>query len=441
MMDFKGQQWGVVGAARTGQATATWLLKQGASVILVDDDAQKLAALSTKLSGPIVCKPCSAVAATDAAAWIVSPGVPPRHPLVTAILAAGKAFSDLDLWQQQRRALTIAVTGTNGKSTVTRMLTTVLQGAGWLTCEGGNIGTPVVALFDQNYERAVLEVSSFQLFYAQTFTPEIAIVTNIFPDHLDWHASLQEYSDAKAKIAAHMSPEHILVLPQELAALAASSKARRVLVGASESCDVRLNGATIEYRQQHKNYSIDLASIGQQVPYAINAAFVVAVAAYLAIAAPVLQQALQHYKALPYRFATVAESQGIRYINDSKATNLHATVSAVKNVSGPVRLLAGGKNKNLDWRSILSDLSGIVQGVYAFGESKQQIAAAWSDFLAVQTFETMAEALRAAKSDAHKGETILLAPGTSSFDQFLGYEDRGRRFDELVKELTRGGHG
>lgn len=441
MIDFKGQQWGVVGAALTGQATAAWLLKQGAAVLLVDDDGQKLATAASKLTGALVCKTCNAASSNDAAAWIISPGVPPRHPLVAAILAQGKAYSDLDIWQRQRKAPTIAVTGTNGKSTVTRMLTAVLRENGWATCEGGNIGTPVAELLEQNYERAVLEVSSFQLYYAQTFKPEIGIVTNIFPDHLDWHASHQEYVDAKAKIAGHMSPEHVLIVPEDLADFAAESLAKRMVVGAGLACDVRLTEAAILYQQQRQACSIELAGLRRQVPYPMNAAFVAAAAACLAIAAPVLQRALEHYQALPYRFATVAEVDGVRYVNDSKATNLHAAVSAVKNAGGPVRLLAGGKNKNLDWRTILTDLTGTVRGVYAYGESKQQIASAWSGALNVQVFETMAEALHAARQDAQAGETVLLAPGTSSFDQFSGYEDRGRRFDQLVKEIMGARHG
>lgn len=441
MIDIQSKNWGIVGAATTGVATAKWLLSRGASVVLVDDAADKLESASRTLSGRISFRPAASVLAADADCWIVSPGVPPRHKLVSTILDRDMAYSDLDLWQNERRALTVAVTGTNGKSTVTKLIGKVFRDLGFQTGEGGNIGTPVVELVQESYERVVLEVSSFQLFYSKLFCPEIAVVTNIAPDHLDWHRDQPEYVVAKEKIAAHMSGEHVLVLPQELKNFAIACKARRTYVGTSPDADVSFKGHIVSSKAKGHEATLDLTRAAEALPYPVNAAFAVAVAGSLHLPFEKVQQSLLGYRPLPYRFATVATIDGVRYVNDSKATNLHATAAAVRNTNGPVRLLAGGKNKNLDWRSILSEIAANVKGVYAYGESNEQIRSAWSDTLPVAMCETMGDAIKAAHAEAVAGETVLLAPGTSSYDQFVDYQDRGRRFDLLVRALSGGRHG
>lgn len=438
MIPFSGRSWGVVGAGKTGVAVARFLRDAGAGVLLVDDNAAQLDVVAAEPS--IERRPVSAVLASDAEAWVVSPGVPPTHALVATLLERGLAYGDLDLWQAQRKVCTIAVTGTNGKSTVTRLIGDMLRAAGMRLLLGGNLGTPAVALLNEPGDRAVLEVSSFQLFYARTFRAEIGVLTNLAPDHLDWHRDMAEYVASKRKLFATMDGEAAAVVPRSALEVAALPPAvQRWIVGWDPEADVCLATDVVRVARHNLHFELKVPAALRARHDVENLGCAVAAAAATGCESAAIAKAATDFVKLKYRYAHVATIADVHYINDSKATNLHAMVAAVTSSDRPVHLLLGGKHKGLDWGSVAASIADRVVAAYAFGEAREAVAAAWSGRIAVSTYADLSAALAAAAAAARPGQSVLLAPGTSSFDQYSGYEARGAHFDKLVQDLVEAG--
>ncbi|RMF14127.1 MAG: UDP-N-acetylmuramoyl-L-alanine--D-glutamate ligase [Candidatus Dadabacteria bacterium] len=441
---YEGQHWGVIGAGRTGVAAARYLAAEGAGVVLADDDPGALGKAAEVLADLVEVRPADAVLATDAARWVISPGIPPTHPLVAAVRDSGRGCSDLDLWSAARPALTVAVTGTNGKSTVCAMLAEIFRESGFETALGANYGTPVGELLmsETRVERAILEVSSFQLMYAEAFSPEVAIVTNLAPDHLDWHSDLTEYRTAKERIAREMTPEQLLIVPRELADFAPDSAAMRAIVGEGLDPATVERGASIRDDELllffgKRQANLSLADVREKIPFIENAAMAALAAWSTGASVEQISAALQRFEPLAHRFEVVAERRGVTWVNDSKATNLHALVAAVQTAGGPVRLLAGGKDKGLNWGSVIDAIIPSTIRVYAFGESADAIRDAWQERLDVHVSDKLIDAVRVVAREANAGDVVLLAPGTSSFDEFASYAERGLAFREAVASLDQ----
>lgn len=435
--------WGVYGAGASGRSAARYLLGLGRDLLLVDDEPARLDDAATGELAEVETVPAREDLVGRADHWVVSPGVPPRRPLASAILSAGKAWADIDLWHADRRVATTAVTGTNGKSSVTRLIATMFEQQGLRVLEGGNIGLPVTELVGRPADRAVIEVSSFQLFYARHFRAEVAVLTNLAPDHLDWHADEAEYGAAKRRLFGRLGPERLAVLPE--APFFDPWPDERALVvrfGKTGRADVRRTDHELRLDWGRRTATMPIPDAFLAPFQRDNLAAAAAAASVGGASIGAIERAAYNWTPLDHRLTTVRTLGDVRFVDDSKATNLHAMVAALNAFeAGTVQLLAGGKRKGLDWSSVLGDVRRQVAAVQAFGECRDEIGEGWGHAVPVRRHDDLDGALRAAASEALPGQTVLLAPGTSSFDQFASYRERGAAFQALVQELasTTGG--
>jgi UDP-N-acetylmuramoylalanine--D-glutamate ligase len=434
----------ILGAGLSGLGAAELLSKQGSCITVLDQrpveawpDRSRFAALGCAMLGGETVWPYY-----PADLVVVSPGVPIDCVWIQRARAAHwPVVSELQLGAQHSRARIMAVTGSNGKSTVVKWVTESLQAAGLRAEAGGNYGVSACALAcsKPDLDWLVLEVSSFQLETADGFRPEVALLTNIHPNHLDRHGSMAVYTECKARLFARQAERDRALVPvgwreamQQLSGGGGTwqtfgvepeadyrAEAGRVFGGAGELADLRetLFGAP---------------------GMATTAAAVVALLDAAGVDARAAEQAAQAFQPLPHRMQAVAEVDGVRYVDDSKATNLAALAHALAAMPGPVRLLAGGLAKENNFEEIKSVLAQRVKTVYLFGQAAGMMSAAWSQTVPCEGCQTLETAVARARADAAPGEVILLSPGCASFDQFQNYQQRGERFQEYVQRQTRG---
>ncbi|MEO6924916.1 MAG: UDP-N-acetylmuramoyl-L-alanine--D-glutamate ligase, partial [Bryocella sp.] len=364
------------------------------------------------------------------------------------------------------------ITGSNGKTTTTALLGEILKAAGIRTLVGGNIGTPVVELAEESLEIveagegkqvlrsaqddrsigvgadsnlwSVLEVSSFQLETIETFRPQIAVVLNITPDHLDRHGSFDAYAAVKSRITEFQTAEDFLVLNAEdvkTQLVAAKTKAqiywfsgkRRIKQGAF----VHGNGI---YFIAKENGSAEPIMPVAEIPLAgahnvENVCAAVTAARLAGVEAEVIRQAVKAFKAVEHRLEFVRELEGVRYFNDSKATNVDATVKAVESFAGGIWLILGGKDKDSDYGTMADLLRERVKGVITIGTAAEKIERQLAGVVKIESAGDMQKAVAFARAQAQAGDVVLLAPACASFDQFDNYGHRGRVFKELVGGL------
>jgi UDP-N-acetylmuramoylalanine--D-glutamate ligase len=360
---------------------------------------------------------------------VVSPGIPEHSgPVRQALVAGIEIISELEFGARQLTVPYVAVTGTNGKTTVTRAIAEMLNASDVSAVAAGNIGLPVCGLEPAPAAVVVLEASSFQLRFIDGLHPVAAGITNVAVDHLDWHGTLAGYAAAKARIFENMTREELLAYDSDdvgATELAAQSLCRTVPVsGAAVPLDgIGPDEGTLVFN-------------GSRLPLAtIDPSFVADLGIAAAIAGSVgatdegIAAVLADFAPGAHRRRTVGTKGGIRWIDDSKATNPHAARAAAAAYENVV-LLAGGRNKNLDLSNLTADS---VQHVVAFGEAAPAVAAAVD--VPVTVVATLADAVGAASRVARRGDTVLLAPGCASFDEFESYAARGDRFAELVAEI------
>jgi len=407
----------VLGLGVTGDAVVRHLRAAGEAVTVLEDaprhaDDYRDRVERARAAGAVVQEaptPATVAAAVHAADLLVpSPGVPARHPAVTAARGAGipvRAEIDLAAERLSSRRL-VAITGTNGKTTVTTLTTEMLAASAVRTVAAGNIGTPLLDVVEADVNVVVAEVSSFQLvFTTAAFRPGVAVLLNVAPDHLDWHDSFADYAAAKARVFAHQRNDDVVVYNADdssVARLVASAPARRV----------PFSGARGERANQ----------------LAASAAALEAGATQAGVAA-----ALARFEGLPHRLRLIAEIAGVRYYDDSKATNPHATLHAVDAAPGPVVLLAGGRNKGLDL-SVLTGARPRLRAVVAIGEAAGEVEAAFAGTVPVTRASSMRDAVAAAVRHARRGDVVLLSPGCASFDWYHDYAARG---DDFAREVDR----
>jgi len=436
----------VVGFRRTGRAVAALLAARGTRVRVADarpaaaldaDEARPPAGVELRLGedGPQL------LAGVDLV--VPSPGVPREAPLLRAAVAAGiPVVSEIELAARSLAVPIVAVTGTNGKSTTTTLIGLALARAGRRPFVGGNLGTPLVEAVGRDVDVAVAEVSSFQLEWVETFRPAAAALLNVTPDHLDRHASFEEYRDLKARIFARQEPSDWAVVNRddpEVAAIARRCRARVVSFGwepaasgawvAGDGVVLRLPGADEE--------RLSLAATrltGRHNVENILAAATVARLAGASLAA--VQEAVDAMEPLPHRLARVGERRGVFFVDDSKATNVGAAAKSLGSVGGPVILLAGGVDKGGSYDALAAAASGRVRLACLFGAARERIAEALGERrIPVERTASLEEAVAAAASAARPGDTVLLAPACASFDMFADYAARGRAFRAAVEAL------
>jgi len=450
-MDFKGKRVLVVGLGKSGVSAALYLRTLGARVTVSDtrpSDALAKEIPALLEAGVMVESGGHGVLTFRRQDLIVlSPGVPLSTPEVQQSMRFGvPIIGEVELASLALQGRIVAITGSNGKTTTTSLVGHILAHAGLQTSIGGNIGLPVVEMIQGSTDKTwnVLEVSSFQLETIDTFRPHIAAVLNITPDHLDRHGSFENYAAAKARITENQTPEDYLVLNAEdkpTQMVAAKTKAqifwfsgiRRIKQGAFAHNDgiyfIAQEGGTPEP-------IMPLAEIPLRGAHNVeNVLAAIAMAKLAGVATDDIREAVASFSAVDHRLQFVAKKRGVDYYNDSKATNVDATIKALESFPSGIRLILGGKDKASDYTQLLPLLKARTVAIYTIGMAADIIANQIGEEVKLTAAGTLAEAVRLASESAQPGETVLLAPACASFDQFTSYEHRGRVFVELVKAL------
>ena len=443
--DLSGKRVLVVGLARTGLVTALFSAGYGATVTATDErpeaelaeTAEKLRAAGVKLElgGHVDAS------FLDQDLIVVSPGVPANLP---ALQAARKknipVWSEIELAWRYLRGKLVAITGSNGKTTTTALVAHILKASNIPTLVGGNIGTPLLALVETSTDPAVTvaEISSFQLETIEAFRPEIGVLLNLTPDHLDRHGTFEEYARAKMRMFENQFERDIAVLnaddPEITKRMPAKphifwfSRQKRVASGAF------LRDNEIIFRNEG---SETVLARRDQIPlrgeHNVENVLAACAASYLAGATPAaIASGVKSFRGVEHRLEFVAEISGVQFYNDSKATNVDAAVKAVQAFPGPLLVILGGKDKGSPYTPLRNLLHERARLALLIGEAAQKIAAALQDVVEINHAGTLERAVQIAIEYAQPGDTVLLAPACSSFDQFENYEQRGRVFKELV---------
>ena len=451
-MDFKGKRVLVVGLGKSGVSAALYLRTLGARVTV--SDSRPSEALAKEIpalleAGVMVESGGHGVLTFRRQDLIVlSPGVPLSTPEVQQSMRFGvPIIGEVELASLALKGNILAITGSNGKTTTTSLVGHILAHAGLRTSVGGNIGLPVVEMIANSTEKTwnVLEVSSFQLETIDTFRPHIAAVLNITPDHLDRHGSFENYAAAKTRITENQTPDDFLVLNAEdkpTQMVAAKTKAqiywfsgiRRIKQGAFAHNDgiyfIAQEGGTPEP-------IMPLAEIPLRGGHNVeNVLAAIAMARLACVATDDIREAVASFSAVDHRLQFVAKKRGVDYYNDSKATNVDATIKALESFPSGIRLILGGKDKASDYTQLLPLLKQRTVAVYTIGMAADIIASQIGNDVLLTAAGTLDQAVRLASEAAQAGETVLLAPACASFDQFISYEHRGRVFVDLVKALS-----
>lgn len=442
----RGKRVTVIGAARSGVAAAELLARRGAAVTLSEmrahldeEDRLRQAGVELELGGHV---PATLLRAD---LIVTSPGVPYRHPLVEAARHAGvPVMGELELASRWLRGRIVAITGTKGKSTTTTLTGRMLEAGGHRVLVGGNIGRALSAQVEESTEDTihVIEASSFQLESTETFHPWIAVLLNFSPDHLDRHESVDEYAAAKTRMFAQQVDTDWAVLNADDAAvleMARSTRARRLLFSmhANLTDGIVLDGDTIVRRAglEHEPL-IPVSSIRLIGPHLVADVLAAAAIAWLAGVGPTaMTRAVEGFSGLEHALEPVADVGGVRFVNDSKATNIEAAKRAIESFESGVVVILGGKFKGGDFRDLLAPLESRHATVVAIGESRPLIAQALAGRLAVHEAADMSAAVRTAFASAAPGGTVVLAPACASFDMFRDYAERGHAFKQEVRRL------
>jgi len=445
MNDFSNPYFGksaiILGLGRSGLAAARLLKRSGAEVTVCDSgESPVLIERAELLRKEGITVLTAADAARDEVVHdiaILSPGIEETAPIVVNVLRkAIPLIGELELAFTLCPFPVVAITGTNGKTTTTELTTLMLQGAGLRAASCGNIGTPMSELLEEGvtWDVLVAEVSSFQLESIRTFHPKVSVWLNLSPNHLDRYPSMDEYREAKLRIFENQTAEDWTVIPMESKDLDLSKiKARRITFSVSDpAADVSLHEGLMI--QHGGNVLIDLSKTRLRGPH--NAANVMAAFAVgIALGADTgkMACAIREYTPPAHRCEFIAEFDGLRWINDSKATTLDAMEQAIRSVQGSLILIAGGKDKGFEFSPIADLVRERVSFAILIGEMRHRIARDWAPLHCLEA-ESLEEAVVTALKEAQPGTTILFSPGTSSFDMFRDYVERGETFRRLVKE-------
>jgi UDP-N-acetylmuramoylalanine--D-glutamate ligase len=450
MMELKGKKVLVVGLGKSGLAAALFLRRRGAQVTVSDvRSAESLAKdIPALLEEGIMVEAGGHGLLTFRRQdlIVVSPGVPLDTPELAQVKSFGlPVIGELELAAHFLKGKILAITGSNGKTTTTSLVGEILTEARFPALVGGNIGTPVVSLIDESSDDtwAVLEVSSFQLESTYQFHPEIAVILNITPDHLDRHGTFENYAMAKERIfAAQTSGDYLVLNAENMRAASAAARSKAPVYWFSIEREVP-QGAWVEEGfvvfRPSKNAAaervISLHGIPLKGEHNVENVLAAICASRLAGASTeAVRHAIEKFKAVEHRLEYVATLNGIEFYNDSKATNVDATAKAISAFPSGIHLILGGKDKNSDYTQLSQLLRERVRAVYTIGSAAAKIESQLRGIVSIHSCETLDRAVSAAAYAAHPGEIVLLAPACSSFDQFESYEHRGRVFKELVNE-------
>ncbi len=448
-MDLNNKRVLVVGLGKSGVASALFLKARGARVTVSDakppdqlgDEIPQLLdhgiTVETGGHGERTFQGQDLI--------VVSPGVPVNAaPLVQARALGEPVIGEIELAAQFLSGPIVAITGSNGKTTTTTLVGEVLTASGLPTLVGGNIGTAAISLVEQATSETVvvLEVSSFQLETIQTFRPKVAVILNITSDHLDRHRTFAAYADAKARIFENQKAG-------DFAIVNADDQASEALAGRTHAQVFRFsrNKQVEQGTYVDKEHIVFRSSSGIQTVMLVseiplkgthnveNVLAAVCVGILMGCKPGSIRDAVRNFKAVEHRLEYVASIKGVEYYNDSKATNVDATIKALESFPANVHLILGGKDKGSDYTLLNDLLRTRVKRVYTIGAAAEKIESQIKGATEIVRAETLERAVKNAATSAQPGDVVLLAPACASFDQFENYEHRGRVFKELVRSL------
>jgi UDP-N-acetylmuramoylalanine--D-glutamate ligase len=462
-MDLNGKRVLVVGLGKSGVASALFLKKHGARVTVSDiksgDELRN--EIPALLDHGITVETGGHGERTFRGQdlIVVSPGVPvDAPPLEQARALGGSVIGEVELAAQFLRGPIIAITGSNGKTTTTTLAGEIMAAGGLPTLVGGNIGTPAISLAERAQPETVivLEVSSFQLETIQTFRPKVAVVLNVTPDHLDRHRTFEVYADAKARIFENQQGSDFAVLnADDTTCVAMAARTRAQVFWFSRQKEVQQGAwardGSILFRDARSESRTPQREIMQvsEIPLKgvhnlENVLAAVCAGVLMGCAPEKIRQAVRNFKAVEHRLEFVATVRGVDYYNDSKATNVDATIKALESFPANIHLILGGKDKGSDYTVLNALLRQRVKRVYTIGAAAAKIEAQIVSSAGqgktrgpeVVHAETLENAIRKAHAAARPGDVVLLAPACASFDQFKNYEHRGKVFKEVVRGLA-----
>ena len=447
VMEVEGKRILVLGLARTGLAAARFLAARGARVVGADARAEdRMSQAKDELSRLPV--PAACHFGPERTAWldgvdavVPSPGVPRDNPLlVEAVDREIEVLSEIELAARFSRTPMVAITGTNGKTTTTRLVAAVLEAAGLRVFAGGNIGRPLIEYVDGDWDWGVVEVSSFQLEWVRDFRPRVALYLNLSEDHLDRYDGLSSYGAAKARIFAAQQPGDLAVLNRDdpwvwglrdgLDARVVSFGWSRAEEGAFATADAIVwHGGGAEERFPLSDVRLRGVHNVENVMAAVCAAKAVGVEGRH------IRAATRRFPGVEHRLEFVREVAGARYFNDSKGTNVGAVRKSLASFDSPIVLIAGGVDKGGGYGGLAPLVRERVRKLILLGASAELMKEALGALTDTLVVTDLGEAVREARAAAHAGDVVLLSPACSSFDMFENYAERGRAFKELVQAL------
>jgi len=448
-MELANKRVLVVGLGKSGVASALFLKKHGAQVTVSDTKSgdELRNEIPVLLDHGITVETGGHGDRTFRGQdlIVVSPGVPvDAAPLVQARALGEAVLGEVELAAQFLPGPILAITGSNGKTTTTTLTGEIMTAAGFSTLVGGNIGTPAISLAERAKPETVivLEVSSFQLETIQTFRPKVAVVLNVTPDHLDRHRTFEIYVDAKARVFENQQASDFAVLnADDATCVALGTRTRAQVFWFSRQKEVDrgawVRDGNILFRDNAGQREImQVSEIPLKGAHNLeNVLAAICASALMGCAPEKIRQAVQNFKAVEHRLEFVATIRGVDYYNDSKATNVDATIKALESFPANIHLILGGKDKGSDYTVLNDLLRKRVKIVYTIGAAAAKIESQIKGAEVVHA-ETLENAIRKANAAAKPGDVVLLAPACASFDQFKSYEHRGKMFKDIVRGLA-----
>jgi UDP-N-acetylmuramoylalanine--D-glutamate ligase len=444
--DVTGKRVTVAGAARSGLAAAELLARRGARVTLSEmrAEAPETEPL-TRLGVQLELGGHWTQTFADAELVVLSPGVPPDTPAVQAARDRGvPVIAEIELASRWLQGRVIAITGTKGKSTTTALTGRMLEAAGFKVTVGGNIGAPLSAQVSESTPDTfhVVETSSFQLEQIDTFHPWISVLLNFSPDHLDRHPTVDAYAAAKARIFENQNARDFAVINADdptVLELARRGRATARLFarsGAIARGTVVEDGWIVDRRHDLAARLVPLEAIHLLGPHLVNDVMAAATVGAIAGAAPeAMTAAVDAFRGLEHAMELVGEVDGVRFVNDSKATNVESALRSIESFERDLVPIIGGKFKGGDLRLLRDPLRARAKAVVAIGEARPLVREALADVVEVLEADTFADAIDRAFALAKPSGVVLLAPACASFDMFRDYAERGRRFKDEVQRL------
>jgi UDP-N-acetylmuramoylalanine--D-glutamate ligase len=448
---FRGRRVLVVGLGRSGVGASRVLAPVAAAVTACDQNAaDELSAEARALADAgVELRPGEQgpELLADVDLVVRSPGVPWELPLITAAREKGvEVIGELELaYRLLVTERVVAVTGSNGKSTTTALVGEIFRRAGEDVVVAGNIGVALTAVAAglEPTTTVVAEVSSFQMEDAVTFRPRVAVLLNLAPDHLDRHGSSEAYYEMKWRLFENQRPEDYAVLNADDPSSASRGELQAATLlfgrGAAPGPGVWLAGDDVAYDVRARQGTLMAArAVRLPGPHNLSNAMAAACAALaMDVPAPAIAEALREFEGLPHRLEFVAEIEGVRYVNDSKATNVASALTALATFEAPVILIAGGKSKGGDFAALAAAARGKVRLAVLYGAAGDELAAAFDGIVPLERADTIKGAAAKAAASARRGDVVLLSPACTSWDQYRDFEERGDDFKKAVAALSR----